>query len=160
MSAAADRDPEPGSAPPRPRLAGARGFSLIEVLIALSILLVGGVSILAVFALAGYHGIQRQIEANVDRLRQEVATVAQDVLDSSPADRPPPAVKDRATSRPGYTMSIDYAKSPNGDPAWVAKITISYRGQELSQGLLPPVWLHRSTLDPGALDPRSGRPPR
>ncbi len=155
MSAAASRDRDRTSQERRRARAG--GFSLIEVLIALSILLVGGVSILAVFALAGFHGIRRQIEANVDRLRQEVATVAQDVLDSTPADRPPPAVKDRATSRPGYTVSVEYARSPNGDPSWVARITISYRGQELSQGLLPPVWLHRSILDPGALEPRAGR---
>ena len=150
MSAAAD----PTRAVPEPRRGA--GFSLIEVLIALSILLVGGVSILAVFALAASHGIERRVEAGLDRLRAEAVTVAQESLDAAPPGRPPPPIVDRPTSQAGFTMSVEYVKSPNGDPAWVARISIAYRGSELRQGLLPPVWLVRSTLDPSVLEKRGG----
>ena len=125
-----------------------RGFTLIEVLIAMSLLLVGGVSVLSVFTLAVVHRVERDIEAKVDLLRPEVKTLAQDAVDGAKKGLPPGNLVEIATSQPGFTLSCHFEKSPNGEPAWVACPTLSYRGKVLRQGLFPPIWLSRSTFDP------------
>lgn len=127
---------------------GSRGFTLIEVMIALGLLLVGGVSILSVFTLAVVHRVERDLEAKLDLLRPEARTLAQDAVDKSAANKAPEAVADRPLSEPGFTVSIKFSKSPNGDPAFVAHVQIAYRGSVPRQGRLPPLWLYRSTLDP------------
>lgn len=131
---------------PAPRRT-ARGFTLIEVLIAMSLLLVGGVSILSVFTLAVVHRVERDLEAKVDLLRPEARSVAQDAVDRTKAGTPPAPIVNAPTSRPGFTLSVTFARSPNGDPAWVAQCVLSYQGKELRQGRLPPMWLTRSALD-------------
>jgi prepilin-type N-terminal cleavage/methylation domain-containing protein len=129
----------------RPR----RGFTLIEVMIALAMLLVGGVGILAVFAVAAAHLVESKVSERLAQVRFEAEAMAQDAVDSMPADRKAPdPVRDRPTSVPGYTVSIDFAKSPNDDPAFVARIRISFRGTETAQGLLPPRFVTRSTITP------------
>ncbi len=87
MSAAAD----PTRAVPEPRRGA--GFSLIEVLIALSILLVGGVSILAVFALAASHGIERRVEAGLPAFVGSVASVFISRWDGAVAAAIPPELQ-------------------------------------------------------------------
>lgn len=134
------------SAAPAPRRT-ARGFTLIEVLIAMSLLLVGGVSILSVFTLAVVHRVERDMEAKLDLLRPEARSLAQDAVDKTKAGTPPAPLVNAPTSQPGFTLSVAFVRSPNGDPAWVAQCVISYRGQELRQGRLPPMWLTRSALD-------------
>jgi prepilin-type N-terminal cleavage/methylation domain-containing protein len=144
-----------GAPPPcaRPR---ARGFTLIEVMIALGLLLVGGVSVLSVFALAVVHRVERDLEAKVDLLRPEVRTMAQEAVDRTPAGKPTPPVGHApgATeggpaplSVAGFGVAISFSPSPNGDPAQVAHAQIFFRGKPVRQGRLPPLWLHRSTLD-------------
>ena len=132
----------------------ARGFSLIEVMIALSLLLIGGVSILAVFTLAVSHRVERDIEARLDLVRPEARTMAQDAVDRTKVGGAPAPVTDAATSQPGFTVSIAFRPSPNGDPSWVASAVISFQGKELRQGRLPPLWVYRSTLDPTTLESR------
>ena len=131
-------------APPRRR---ARGFTLIEVLIALGLLLVGGVSILSVFTLAVVHRVERDLEAKLDLLRPEARTLAQDAVDKAPADKSPPTISDQPLSQPGFSASVTFSRSPNGDPAYVAHVQIAYRGKVPRQGRLPPLWLYRSTFD-------------
>lgn len=145
MRAAADPLAAPSSATAPRRTA--RGFTLIEVLIAMSLLLVGGVSILSVFTLAVVHRVERDLEAKLDLLRPEARSLAQDAVDKTKAGSPPAPLVDAPTSQPGFTVSIAFARSPNGDPAWVAQCVLSYRGKELRQGRLPPMWLTRSALD-------------
>lgn len=125
-----------------------RGFTLIEVLIAMSLLLVGGVSILSVFTLAVVHRVERDIESKVDRLRPEVKTLAQDAVDGAKKGLPPSPIVEAPTSIPEFTLSVSFEKSPNGEPAWVARPTLSFRGKALRQGRFPPIWLSRSTFDP------------
>jgi prepilin-type N-terminal cleavage/methylation domain-containing protein len=139
-----------GVAPPARARTGspARGFTLIEVLIAMSLLLVGGVSVLSVFTLAVVHRVERDVEAKVDLLRPEVKTLAQDAVDGAKKGLPPGNLVEVATSQPGFTLSVSFEKSPNGEPAWVARPTLSYRGKVLRQGRVPPIWLSRSTFDP------------
>jgi prepilin-type N-terminal cleavage/methylation domain-containing protein len=139
----------------------ARGFTLIEVLIALSLLLVGGLCVLSVFTLAVVHGVERYVEGKLDLLRPEARTIAQQAVDAvkdGVGAAGPAAIKDRELSQPGFTLGVDFVPSPNGERGvWVARAVISYRGKELRQGRLPPMWLHRSTLDPTRLDARRGR---
>lgn len=129
------------------RTSSPRGFTLIEVLIAMSLLLVGGVSILSVFTLAVVHRVERDVEAKVDLLRPEVRTIVQDTVDGAKKGQPPAALVDVPTSQPGFTLSCTFERSPNGEPSWVARAVLSYRGTVLRQGRFP-IWLSRSTFDP------------
>jgi len=123
-----------------------RGFTLLEVLIAMALLLVGGVSILAVFTLAVAHRVERDIEAKLDLVRPEVRAMAQEAVDRADKQLPPATMTNVATSQPGFTVSIRFQKSPNDDPAWVAAARIAYRGEEFPQGILPPMFLVRNVF--------------
>jgi hypothetical protein len=127
---------------------GARGFTLLEVLLALGLLLVGGVSILSVFTLAVVHKVERRMETKLDLLRPEARTLAQQAIDKAAPGRPPEALKDVSMSEPGFSVTITFTPSQNEDPAQVAHARIAYRGKDLQRGRLPPMWLYRSTLDP------------
>jgi Tfp pilus assembly protein PilV len=136
----------------------AGGFTLVEVLISLAMLLVGGVGILAVFAVAAAHMVESKVAERMAQVRFEADTFAQEAIDSMKAsDRTPPPLRDRPTSVPGYTVSIDFAPSPNEDPAYVARIRIAYRGRPTTQGLLPPRFLTRSTIDAERRSAGAGR---
>jgi hypothetical protein len=126
------------------------------VLIALSLLLVGGLCVLSVFTLAVVHGVERYMEGKLDLLRREAHTIAQQAVDSTkgePGSAAAPApIRDLPLSQPGFALGVDFAPSPNGDRGvYVARAVITYQGKELRQGRLPPMWLHRSTLDPSQL---------
>ena len=125
-----------------------RGFTLLEVMIALTMLLVGGVSILSVFTLAVTHRIERDIEARLNLVRPESRSMAQEQVDRAKEGEVPKPLTDVVTSQPGFTASATFQKSPNGDASWVASVVLSYQGKELRQGRLPPMWLSRSTTDP------------
>lgn len=131
--------------PPAPR--PARGFTLLEVLIAMGLLLVGGVSILAVFTLAVAHRVERDVEAKLDLVRPEVREMAQAAVDRADKRLAPVALKDVPTSQAGFTVSITFTKSPNQDPTWVALARIAYRGREFPQGVLPPIFLSRNVFE-------------
>ena len=130
-----------------PSPSSARGFTLIEVMIALGLLLVGGISILSVFTLAVVHQVERNLEAKLDLLRPEARTIAQDAVNKAEPGKAPVTISEREMSEPGYSTSVTFSKSPNGDPAFVAHVQIAYRGRVPRQGRLPPLWLYRSTLD-------------
>ena len=133
---------------PAPRPRTPRGFTLLEVLIALGLLLVGGVSILSVFTLAVVHKVERRMEAKLDLLRPEALTLAQQAVDKAASGKSPESLKDVPMSEPGFSVSITFTPSQNEDPTLVAHARIAYRGQDLPRGRLPPMWIYRSTLDP------------
>lgn len=130
-------------APARPR----RGFTLLEVMIAMALLLVGGVSILSVFTLAVAHRVERDVEAKLDLVRTEARVLAQGAVDAAAADAAPAPLVDAPTSQTGFTVSVRFQKSPNGDASWVALARISLRGQELPRGVLPPMFLFRNVAE-------------
>jgi hypothetical protein len=135
-------------------------------MIALSILLVGGVSVMAVFALAADFLIDRKIEDRMILVRPEAVTMAQDAVDTAPAGKPPNAIGDpkdpatwRPTSHPGYSVGMTFAPSPHGamDPwSYVAQVRIAFRGTELPRHAF--FSFHtRSTLDPATARPPPSR---
>ena len=123
-----------------------RGFSFLEVMIALTILLVGSVAILSLFAIGAKEAVQRKVTVRLAQVRPEVQSIVQDALDVQRTGEMPPGIKDRELSPRGYTMEVDFRPSPFGGPRVVAYVVILFRGAPVQ--VLPPIPLSRSTLDP------------
>jgi len=128
------------------RAASQSGFSFLEVLIALSMLLVGSVAILSLFAIGTREAVDRKIEARMAQVRPEVQVIVQDALDRVDTGKRPEPIRELDLSRRDYTLNVDFQPSPFGGPRWVAHAVILFRGEPLR--VLPPIFLLRSTLDP------------
>jgi len=126
------------------------GFSFIEVIIALSILLVGSVSILSLFSIGVFHQTERRIEQRVLQVTPEITTIVQEELDKIPPGRMPTAVKARVLSVRGYTVDVKWTANPLVDQQFVAGVMahaiLRYRGNAVRT--LKPIPVTRSTLDP------------
>lgn len=122
------------------------GFSFLEVLIALSVLLVGSVAILSLFAVGAREAVDRKIEARLAQVRPEVQVIVQDALDAVDSEKRPESIRDLELSRRDYALNVDFQRSPFGGDRWVAHAVILFRGAPVR--VLPPIPLLRSTLDP------------
>jgi prepilin-type N-terminal cleavage/methylation domain-containing protein len=131
-----------------------RGFSFLEVLVALSMLLVGSVAILSLFAMGTKSLIQRKVEAQADEVRREVYVLLQDALDAEDVGNLPSKeqMTDVPLSAPDFTFTANFRPSPFGGDRAVALAVLKYRGTPVRA--LPPIPLTRSTLTP---DPESDR---
>lgn len=129
------------------RIAACRGFTFLEVLVALSMLLVGSVAILSLFALGTQNLVQRKIEARIEQVRREAYAVLQDALDRSPTGGLPSRIAEQPLSLPEFTLDAEFRPSPFGGDRAVALAVIRFRGTPVRA--LPPLPLTRSTLDPG-----------
>ncbi len=136
------------------RRARERGFSFLEVLMAMSVLLLGSVAILSLFTLAVNDLIERRIESKLDQVRSEVATIAQDAVDRAAAksgsvpegvpakpDDPP-----RPLSIPGYAVRISFEHALYSGYGVTARASLYYQGRVVE--VFPPLPLTRSTLAP------------
>lgn len=140
--------PTPGGGAEGP----AGGFSFIEVLIALTMLLVGCLAILPLFALGVQNLAQRRTEDALRRLRAEVLVIAQQEVDRSagmPKERDPAGRKVYPLSLPDYDVQIEWIPSPFRGPGITALAAVRHSGVVVST--LPPIALSRSTLDPAAV---------
>ena len=122
----------------------AAGFSFLEVLIALSILLVGSVAVLACFALGVAHLAQRKLEARLEQVRPEVETIVQDAVDALPPGELPQKIVDRPLSRPNFSLKVEWSASPFKDPSVVAHAVVLYRGSPVYP--MPPNFVTPSVL--------------
>src|SRR5512141_497518 len=106
MRAAADRVASHGPPTPR-RRAGRRGFTLLEVLFAMALLLIGGVCVMSVFTLALVHGVERAVTAKLDLLRPEALTLAQQAVDAAGAGtaKAPQPIRDQEMSQAGFRLT-------------------------------------------------------
>lgn len=126
----------------------AGGFSFIEVMIAMAILVIGAVSILALFSVGVHHQVQRRVEERVAKLRPEVETFVQQAVDTAPLGEKPKNLKETQLSQPGYTMDVVWTAKAHGS-GYNATVTIRAGGTPMKT--LGPLPVTRSTLDPRLL---------
>ena len=126
------------------------GFSFIEVIIALSILLVGSVSILSLFSIGVFHQTERRIEQRVQQVTPEIRTIVQEEVDKIPPGRMPKPIKGRELSLRGYTVDIQWTGNRMVGSTVTAGVfahaVLRYRGNPVRT--LKPMALTRSTLNP------------
>ena len=104
---------------------GNRGFSLLEVMVATSILAVGTVSVLAIFASAVGFANRRQSQAELAQVLEEARSEARVLVD---AFRPPSSIGNAAKSNKG---KVTATKLPGSDTGKVeekgSKVFAGYR---------------------------------
>ncbi len=122
------------------------GFSFLEVLMALSMLLVGSVAILSLFAIGAQHMVQRKIDARLTQVRPEVQVIVQQSLDRKKPGEAPDKISGLELEQPDFSLDVDFQPSPFGGDRYVALAVIYFRGSPVR--VLPPMFLTRSTLDP------------
>ena len=119
------RDPRPDS-----------GFSFLEVLMALSMLLVGSVAILSLFAIGAQHMVQRKIDARLTQVRPEVQVIVQQALDGKKPGEAPEKITDLELPQRDFSLDVEFQPSPFGGDRYVALAVISFRGSPV-RVLLP-----------------------
>jgi prepilin-type N-terminal cleavage/methylation domain-containing protein len=137
------------------RSARERGFTLLEIMIALAILAVGAMCVLATFAAAlGLH-MRREADVRTARVMEEARIEAQNAWDNwTPSKgRPfPPAVTDMVYSRDvnlGYSISFEgvpgQPATPDNSPGGVAAVVkVSRAGEPPEKARQMRVFLVRS----------------
>lgn len=132
-----------------------RGFSFIEVMIALSMLLVGCLAILPLFALGVQNLAERRVADDLRRVRSEVLVLAQQEVDrsgGSPTGLDAGRSKIYPLSLEGYDVRIEWIPSPFHESS-TASITAlaAVRRRGVVVYPFPPIALTRSTLDPASV---------
>jgi Tfp pilus assembly protein PilV len=134
------------------RAEGQQGFSFLEVLLAMSILLLGGVAVMALFALVVDSLVQRQIKPRLEQVRTEVQTMAQEAVDLKPPGALPAPIPSAANeppknlSLPGFGVRIEFTRSTATSTGVLAKSVVYFQGRPVAT--IPPIPLVRSTVDP------------
>lgn len=121
------------------------GFTFIEVLMALAMLLVGSVAILSLFAMGTQALVQRQIDARIDPVKREAEAILQDAFDAESAGGMPDRIADRDLSEPDFSFEATFRPSPYGGDRAVAVAVVKYQGAPVRSFLVP---LTRSVLVP------------
>jgi hypothetical protein len=133
---------------------GAAGFSFIEVMIALSMLLVGCLAILPLFALGVQNLAQRRLASDLRRVRSEVLVIAQQEVDGAsglPRGLDAAGRKVYKLSVEGYDVQIEWIPSPFEGQGTTALAAVRRNGEVVYP--LPPIAVFRSVLDPAVTDP-------
>jgi len=126
--------------------ASSHGFSFLEVLIALSVLLVGSVAILSLFALGAHDAVQRKLDARLAQVRPEVQARVQQRLDATPEGKDVPPIENEPLSQHEYSLRAEFHASSYGQHRVVAHAIILFRGRPVR--VLPPIPLTRSVMSP------------
>ena len=113
----------------------------------MSMLLVGSVSVLALFALGTQHLVARKVDGQIDQVRRETWVLLQDAFDGEPAGGLPDAMVGKALSAPDFTLDATFRPSPFGGDRAVALAVVKYQGSPVRAF---PVPLTRSILVPPA----------
>lgn len=132
---------------PVSRARRASGFTFIEVLMALGILVVGSVSILALFTLGVEAQTRRRVEARQAQVRPEIDAILQAAVDGAKPGNPPQPLVGVGLSVPGYTLDVEWTVDEGPSQTPVAFPFLVYRGQRVRA--LGPHPVQRSLFDPG-----------
>ncbi len=134
------------------RLREQRGFSFLEVIIAMSVLIVGSVSVLALFALGVNRMVDRRVAARTEQMRPEIDSILQSSVDQAGANKIPDKItreNPRNLSRRGYALAVTWRPSPFNTPGVMAHAELLYQGQPVNVLIIP---VRRSYLDPSELE--------
>lgn len=136
-----------------PRSASQGGFSFLEVIIAMSVLVVGSVSVLALFALGVNRMVERRVEARTEQMRPEIASILQAAVDTTASEKLPDVItreNPRSLSRRGYALAVTWRPNPwDSAPGLMAHAELLYEGSPVNVLIIP---MRRSFLDPSALE--------
>lgn len=129
------------------------GFSFIEVLIAMSILVVGSVSVLGLFTIGVNRVVQRRVDARLIKVRPEIDSLLQTVVDSADPNKGPTDVTRESPlplSQRGYALAVTWKSSPFEGPQYWAQVELLYQGKPVRLLSMP---VTRSFLRAGSLSP-------
>jgi hypothetical protein len=127
----------------------AAGFSFIEVMIALVMLLVGCLAILPLFALGVQNLANRRVSSDLRRVRSEVLVIAQQEVDGAtglPRGLDAGNRKVYKLSVEGYDVQIEWVRKPFEGQGVTALAAVRRNGEVVSP--LPPIALFPAILDP------------
>ncbi len=136
-SSAARATPTPGL-----REAPAQGgFSFIEVLMAMSVLVVGSVSVLGLFSIGVNRMVDRRVEARLAEVRPEIDSILQARVDlARPGDLPKGVTREDPIllSRRGYGLSVLWRSNPfQQAPGYLAHAELLFRGKPVRRLIIP-----------------------
>lgn len=138
---------------PVPR-ARAAGFSFLEVMVALAMLLVGCLAILPLFAIGAQHLAARRIAGEIRRLRPEVLVIVQEEVDRHgglPRDLGQKGRKIYPLSLRGYDVQVEWTVSPFDELGSGVVALAAIRRDGRVEQVLKPIPLIRSMFDPASL---------
>ena len=124
----------------------------MEVLIAMSILVVGSVSVLGLFTIGVDRMVERRVDARLIKVRPEIDSILQSRVDESHPDKMPENVtKENAVplSQRGYAVAVQWKGNPFGGPQYWAQVQLLYQGTAVRLFNVP---VTRSFLRRGALE--------
>jgi len=117
----------------RPAVSGPQaGFSFIEVIIAMSVLIVGSVSVLGLFAIGVNRMVQRRVDARLIKVRPEIDSILQTRVDTTHPDKVPANItRENAVplSRRGYALAVAWKENPFQGPQYWAQVELLYQGK-------------------------------
>jgi type II secretory pathway pseudopilin PulG len=121
------------------------GFTFIEVLMALSMLLVGSVAILALFAVGTRSLVQRQVDAKINQVKREALLILQGAFDGAEGGGLPEKIEGHELSASDFTLDATFVPSQFGGDRAVALAVVRYQGTPVRSFFVP---LVRSVLVP------------
>lgn len=142
----------PASVPAPVRPDGQGGFSFIEVIIAMSVLIVGSVSVLGLFAIGVNRMVDRRVNARLEQVRPEIDGILQAEMDGADPNKGPQTIEienARPLSRRGYALAVRWNPSPWGTPGMVAHADLLFNGKRVKSLIIP---VRRSVLDTSELE--------
>jgi len=123
------------------RTAPHSGFSFIEVLMAMSVLIVGSVSVLGLFAIGVNRMVDRRVEARLAEVRPEIDSILQARVDLARAgDLPKVITREEPVllSRRGYGLAVTWRTNPfEHAPGYLAHAELLFRGSPVRRLIIP-----------------------
>lgn len=147
--------------PARPCRASAEsGFSFLEVMIAMGVLIFGSFQILGLFAIGVDRMVDRRVAARTEQMRPEIDSILQTAVNTAGANKlPDPITREdpRPLSRRGYALAVTWRSNPFSSPGLMAHAELLYQGQPVNVLIMP---VRRDFLDPTELkDEAAGQGP-